>query len=155
MQKERTLIIIKPDGLQRNLLGEIIGRFDLKGLKIIGMKMMSLHDEILEEHYCHHKDKPFFEDLKNFMKSSPIVVMVLEGGKGAVEGVRLIVGATKGISADAGTIRGDLAFTNKNLLHASDTPENAEKEIYRFFNEDELFEYTKLDEAMIYENNSE
>lgn len=149
---ERTLIIIKPDALQRNLIGEIIARFEKKGLKIVGMKMMNLHDELLDAHYAHHKDKAFFDDLKMFMKSSPVVVMVLEGGKGSVEGVRLIVGATKGVDADAGTIRGDLAMTNQNLIHASDTPENAELEIYRFFNEDELFEYKKLDEMMVYES---
>jgi nucleoside-diphosphate kinase len=151
MKTERTLIIIKPDALQRNLIGEIIRRFEQKGLKIVGMKMLNLHDALLEDHYFHHKDKAFFSDLKTFMKSSPVVAIVLEGSEGAVEGVRLIVGATKGIDADAGTIRGDMAMSNQNLVHASDSPENAEKEIYRFFNEDELFAYTKLDERMVYE----
>lgn len=147
---ERTLIIIKPDALQRNLVGEIIGRFERKGLKAIGCKMMSLDDAILTEHYMHHKDKPFFDDLKGYMRHSPVIAMVLEG-PGAMQAVRLIAGATKGIEADAGTIRGDLAMTNRNLIHASDSKEAAEDEIYRFFNEDELFEYKKLDESMIYE----
>ena len=133
MKTERTLIIIKPDALQRNLMGEIIRRFEQKGLKIVGIKMLNLHDELLEDHYHHHKDKAFFIDLKMFMKSSPVVAIVLEGRAGAVEGVRLIVGATKGVDADAGTIRGDMAMSNQNLVHASDSPENAEKEIYRFY----------------------
>jgi len=147
---ERTLIIMKPDALQRNLVGEIVGRFEKKGLKIIGMKMMQLDDLKLEEHYAHHKDKPFFEDIKKYMKSFPVLLMVLEGVQ-VVEAVRIIVGSTKGIEADAGTIRGDLAMSNKNLVHASDSPENAEVEIYRFFNEDELFNYKKLDADMIFD----
>src|SRR3990167_6145571 len=103
---ERTLVIIKPDALQRNLIGEIVSRFERKGLKIIGCKMMRLDDAILTEHYAHHKSKPFFGGLKEFMKHSPVVVLALQG-TGAVEGVRLIAGETKGIKADAGTIRGD------------------------------------------------
>lgn len=150
LNMERTLILIKPDALNRDLMGEIITRFERKGLKIVGLKMMNLTDEILEKHYAHHKDKEFFEDLKEFMKSAPIVAMVLEG-QDCIQAVRLITGVTKGAEADAGTIRGDLAMTNQNLLHASDSKEKAEEEIYRFFNEDELFEYKKLDEGMIYE----
>jgi len=148
---ERTLIIIKPDALQRNLIGEIIGRFERKGLKIIGCKMTSLNDALLNEHYAHHKDKPFFKNIKEYMKQSPVVIMVLEG-EGAVASVRLITGATHGAEADAGTIRGDLAMSNQNLVHASDTVENAKKEIERFFNKNELFKYQRIDEPMIYEN---
>src|SRR3989338_8845992 len=148
---ERTLIIIKPDALNRNLVGEIIGRFERKGLKIVGMKMFTLNDAVLTEHYLHHKDKPFFDGLKTYMKQSPIIVAVLEG-EGAIAGVRLIAGATKGVEADAGTIRGDLAMSNQNLIHASDSQETAEEEIYRFFNQDELFSYRKIDEAMVYES---
>lgn len=147
---ERTLILIKPDALQRNLVGEIVSRFERKGLKMIGCKMMSLDDAVLTEHYLHHKDKPFFDDLKNYMRHSPVIAMVWQGD-GAVQAVRLIAGATRGVEADAGTIRGDLAMTNRNLLHASDSKETAEDEIYRFFNEEELFEYKKLDECMVYE----
>jgi len=147
---EKTLIIIKPDALQRNLIGEIISRFERKGLKIIGLKMMSLDDALLTEHYAHHKDKPFFDGFKKYMKHSPVVVMVLQGEQ-AVEAVRLITGATRGVEADAGTIRGDLAMSNRNLVHASDSATSAEQEIYRFFNEEELFNYKKLDECMVYE----
>lgn len=147
---ERTLIIIKPDALQRNLLGEIIKRFERKGLKIIGLKMVNMDDVLLDKHYAHHKNKPFFDNLKKFMKSSPTVMIVLEG-LGAVSAVRLITGATKGREADAGTIRGDLAMSGQcNIVHASDSHENAEKEIYRFFNNDELFSYEKTDFGFVY-----
>jgi nucleoside-diphosphate kinase len=148
--KECTLILIKPDALQRNLMGEIIRRFEMKGLKIVGMKMVQLGDVLLDEHYAHHKDKPFFAGLKNFMKSSPIVAMVLEGVE-AISAVRLLVGPTKGSAADAGSIRGDLSMsTQANLVHASDSPENAEREIKRFFKDDEIFEYQKIDFDYIY-----
>lgn len=146
---ERTLILCKPDCLQRNLLGEVIGRFERKGLKIVGLKMMQLSDVLLDDHYRHHQDKPFFQGLKDFMKSSPVVAIVLEG-RAAVAAVRLIVGATRGAEADAGTIRGDLAMTTQNIVHASDSPENAEVEVARFFSPEELFEYRKLDSDIIY-----
>lgn len=147
---ERTLIIIKPDAMQRNLIGEIVSRFERKGLKIIGCKMIALNDAILAEHYAHHKDKHFFNNLKEYMKQSPVMVMVLEG-TGAIEAVRLIAGATRGVEADAGTIRGDLAMSNQNLVHAADSSETAKREIHRFFNDNELFSYRKIDECMIYE----
>lgn len=144
------MIIIKPDALQRNLLGEIINRFERKGLKIIGMKMMTVDDLKIKEHYSHHKDKPFFESLKKYMQSSPVVVMVL-AGKNAVSTTRLIVGSTKGYEADAGSIRGDFSMSGQcNIVHASESPEITEAEIYRFFNEDELFEYKKIDFEFIY-----
>ncbi|MBU2235669.1 nucleoside-diphosphate kinase, partial [Patescibacteria group bacterium] len=108
--KQRTLVIIKPDTLQRNLLGEVISRFERKGLKILGLKMISIDDALIAEHYEHHKAKPFFNDLKRFMQSAPVVVMVLQG-YGAVEAVRLIVGPTSGREADAGSIRGDLSMS--------------------------------------------
>ncbi|PIS42286.1 MAG: nucleoside-diphosphate kinase [Candidatus Kerfeldbacteria bacterium CG08_land_8_20_14_0_20_40_16] len=149
--KERTLIIIKPDALQRNLLGEVITRFERKGLKIIGLKMFSIDDTLIAEHYDHHKDKPFFEDLKKFMQSSPVAVMVLEGHS-AINAVRLIVGPTTGREADAGSIRGDFSMSKgHNIVHASDSKETAEKEIYRFFNEDEIFNYQKLDFPAVYD----
>ncbi len=147
---EETLVIIKPEGLQRNLLGEIISRFERKGLKIIGLKMVHLGDVILNDHYFHHKDKPFFDSLKEYMKSSPVIVMVLSGLK-AVSAVRLIVGPTKSYEADAGTIRGDLSLsTQTNIVHASDSVENAQIEIKRFFGEEELFEYRKIDMEYVY-----
>ena len=148
---ERSLILIKPDALQRGLAGEIIKRFETKGLKIIGLKMIELNDILLDEHYKHHKDKPFFKNLKNFMKSSPVIVMALEG-PGIVEAIRLIVGSTKGAEADAGTIRGDLAMTNQNLVHASDSADTAKEEIKRFFDEDELFQYSKADYRLVFED---
>ena len=143
---ERTLILIKPDALQRNLMGEIISRFERKGLKIVGMKMITLDDAVLDEHYAHHKDKSFFSDLKNFMKSSPVVAFVLEGPN-VIRAVRIIVGATQPAEADAGSIRGDLSISasGANLVHASDSAETAEEEIKRFFNQDELFSYAKID----------
>ncbi|MBU1167159.1 nucleoside-diphosphate kinase [Patescibacteria group bacterium] len=147
---ERTLIICKPDALQRNLMGEIITRFERKGLKIVGLKMIQLSDVMLEEHYEHHKDKPFFDGLKRYMKQSPVLGMVLEGDE-CINAVRLITGATKGAEADAGTIRGDMAMaTPGNLIHASDSLENAKMEIERFFKEDELFDYKKIDETFLY-----
>jgi nucleoside-diphosphate kinase len=148
---ERTLIILKPDALQRNLLGEVIRRFELKGLKIVGLKMLKLSDVMLDEHYAHHKEKPFFGDLKKFMMSSPVVTIALEGAD-CVNAVRIIVGKTRGNEADAGSIRGDMSMGNMNLVHASDSVENAEKEIYRFFNTDELFDYGKVDFDFIYGN---
>ncbi len=146
---ERTLVIMKPDALQRNLVGEIVRRFELKGLKIIGMKMMALSDLHLDEHYAHHKDKPFFGELKRFMMSAPVVVMALEGAA-CVDAVRIIVGKTRGNEADAGSIRGDMSMGTMNLVHASDSPENAEAEIARFFREGELFRYEKVDYEFIY-----
>lgn len=148
--KERTLIIIKPDALQRNLMGEIIGRFERKGLKIVGMKMMRFSDILLNKHYQHHKDKSFFSGLKNFMKSAPVVVMVLEGLE-AISVIRLIVGSTSGWQADAGSIRGDLCIsTQANIIHASDSLKTARQEIKRFFRPSELFNYQKTDFGFIY-----
>jgi nucleoside-diphosphate kinase len=104
--EERSLIIIKPDAIQRSLLGQIIHRFERKGLKIIGVKMVEIQDLEVEEHYAHHKDKPFFDSLKEYMQSSPVVMMVISGIN-AIGATRLIVGPTKGYEADAGSIRGD------------------------------------------------
>ncbi len=146
---ERSLILLKPDAVQRNLLGEILHRFERKGLKVIGLKMLRLDDALLDEHYAHHKDKDFFLDLKRFMKSAPVAAIVLEG-MNAITSIRLIVGPTKGHEADAGTIRGDFSLSGSaNLVHASDSPETAEQEIRRFFGPDELFEYDKVDSGYI------
>jgi nucleoside-diphosphate kinase len=150
MKIERTLILIKPDAIQRSLLGEIISRFERKGLKIIGLKMMKLEEEILVDHYSHHKDKPFFRKLIEFMKSGPIVAMVLEGVE-AIETVRNLVGSTNGRKADPGTIRGDFSMSQSfNIIHASDSKEIAEIEIRRFFKPDEIFDYQKIDFPVIY-----
>lgn len=149
-KNERVLVIIKPDAIQRNLVGEIIGRFEKKGLKIDGLKMLTLEDVLLEDHYKHIKDKPFFAGIKTFMKSSPVVVMALSG-IGAVDAVRIIVGPTKAYEAPGGTIRGDLAMSiQSNVVHASDSVQNGLDEVARFFAEEELFSYQKIDQQMIY-----
>lgn len=147
---ERTLIIAKPDALQRSLVGEIIKRLEQKGLKMIGIKMMTLDDALLSDHYAHLTDKPFYADLENFMKSSPVVVMAWEGFE-CVNSVRIIVGATNPREADAGTIRGDFSIgTGRNLVHASDSAENGSKEVSRFFEKHQLFGYEKNNYGDIY-----
>lgn len=147
---QQAVILVKPDGLQRGLVGEIIGRFERKGLKIVGLKMMVLTDEIINQWYAHHKEKPFFPVLRGFMESAPIVAMLVEGVE-CIEAVRIITGITKSRLADAGTIRGDLAMSQQqNLIHASDSPENAAKERDLIFTEDELFAYDKDIEVHIY-----
>lgn len=150
MQHEQSLIIIKPDAIQRNLVGEIIGRFERKGLRIIGMKMMHLNDALLTEHYAHIADKPFFPKIQKFMKSAPVVVMGLSG-VGAVAAIRTIVGPTKAFEAAAGTVRGDLAISmQSNVVHASDSVENGQAEIARFFKPEEILDYKKLGEEVVY-----
>lgn len=147
---EKSLIIIKPDAVQRNIIGEIISRFERKGLKIIGMKMVSISDAVLDEHYSHIKDKPFFPGIRDFMKSSPVIVMALEGIN-AISSLRIIVGPTKAWEASAGTIRGDFSLsTQSNIVHASDSIENGEIEVARFFDLSELFSYDKIDVDFIY-----
>lgn len=148
---QRTLILLKPDALQRDLVGEIIHRFERKGLKIIAMKMIQLRDAVLDTHYAHIADKPFYTDVKQFMMSSPVIAMVLEGVE-AVSAVRLILGPTKAYEADAGSIRGDLAIAvASNLVHASDSVDNATAEIERFFDTSEIFQYTKITDQFFYE----
>lgn len=144
-KEEKTLIILKPDAIHRGLAGEIMTRFERKGLKIIGMKMIQLEDALLEAHYANIIDKPFFASTRDFMKSSPVVVMAISG-IGAVSATRLIVGPTKGYEAAAGSIRGDFSLsTQSNIVHASDSVENGTVEVERFFKQDELFEYTRND----------
>ena len=150
-KKEKSLILVKPDGLQRGLVGEIISRFERKGLKLVGIKMLRVEDTTLVEHYAHLSDKPFFEDIKKFMKSSPIVALALEGGEGSVAAIRTLVGPTKGQEAPAGTIRGDYGLSgSNNIVHASDSVENGSIEVKRFFNSDELFEYDKTESLHVY-----
>lgn len=149
-KEERSLIIIKPDAIQRNLVGEIIGRFERKGLKIIGMKMLHLKDALIEDHYSHIKDKPFFPAIKRFMTSAPVIIMAVAGLK-AVDSIRLIVGVTKGYEADAGTIRGDMSLSmQSNVVHASDSVESANAEVKRFFTEDEIVDYEKVDTKFVF-----
>jgi nucleoside-diphosphate kinase len=147
---EQSLIIIKPDAIQRNLAGEIISRFERKGLKIVGIKMLRAEDTLLEAHYSHIADKPFFGGIKKFMQHSPVIAMAIEG-IGAVNAIRIIVGPTKGYEADAGSIRGDLTMSiQSNVVHASDSVENGKEEVARFFKPEEIFSYSKLDEIMVF-----
>jgi len=147
---EKTLVIIKPDALQRGLLGDIINRFEKKGLKLVGLKMMRLDEAILREHYSHHVEKDFFPGLSKFMQSSPVAIICLEGLE-VVDAVRLITGITKSREAEAGSIRGDYAMSvSCNVIHASDSVENAIDEVQRFFNQDEIFEYFKSEYEFIY-----
>lgn len=148
--KEKTLVLIKPDTIQRGLVGEVTSRFEKKGLKIVGMKMMRLDDAILREHYSHIADKGFFPGVNNFMQSSPVIAICLEGLE-VVNAVRILTGITKAREAEAGSIRGDYAMSVAcNVIHASDTVENAQEEVKRFFNEDELFDYMKSEYEFVY-----
>ena len=148
--EERSLIILKPDCVMRGLLGQIIERFEKKGLKIIGLKMEKIEDLLIEEHYAHLKDKPFFAGIKRFMKSSPVVLMVVAGFK-SVEAVRILVGPTKSFIAPAGSIRGDFSMsTQTNIVHASDSLESAALEVKRFFKDSELFDYSRADYEFTY-----
>jgi nucleoside-diphosphate kinase len=148
---ERTLIIAKPDAVQRGLIGEMISRLERKGLKLIGMKMVRLDEASLRGHYAEHIEKPFYAGLEEFMKSSPVVLMAWEGYE-CVGSVRILVGSTNPRQAAAGTIRGDFSIgTGRNLVHASDGRESGLAEVARFFSEDELFTYDKSEYMHLYE----
>lgn len=139
---EKTLVLLKPCTLQRGLVGEVISRFEKRGLRLAGMKMMQLTDEILNEHYAHLREKPFFQILKDSMMSTPVIACCLEGID-AVNTVRAMSGATNGRNAVPGTIRGDYCMSNQqNIVHTSDSLENAAIELARFFKPEELFDYT-------------
>ena len=138
---DKTLVILKPSAVQRGLIGEIIRRFERKGLILAGLKMIRLSDEILSEHYAHLKDKPFFQQVKDSMRVCPVIVCCWRG-KDAVQVVRLLTGVTNSREALPGTIRGDFSMSmRENILHASDSPETAAVELQRFFNDNELFDY--------------
>ena len=146
---EKTLIIVKPDGVQRGLVGEVVKRLETKGLKIVGLKMMHLSEKELRSHYKDNVEKPFYPGLEAFMSSNPVAVICAEG-RGAVSAVRLIAGVTVGREADAGTIRGDLAMGFANVVHCSDSVENAQHEVTVFFDENEIFDYNKTDYLHLY-----
>jgi nucleoside-diphosphate kinase len=130
---ERTLILVKPDAFARNLTGEIIARFERKGLALAELKLMTMTRELAEQHYAEHQGKPFFEELVSFITSGPLVAMVLEGEK-AIEAARQVIGATNPLQATTGSIRGDYAIeVGQNMVHGSDAPESAEREIGLFF----------------------
>lgn len=147
---ERTLIIIKPGAIQRDLSGEIIRRFERKGLQLCGLKMMQLDNRILTEHYAHLADKSFFPLIVNSMMRTPVIVSCWKGYN-AVEVVRLMAGSTNGRKAELGTIRGDFSVSiQENIVHASDTVENAEIEIARFFGKNEVYDFEKNSVTMLY-----
>lgn len=147
---ERSVVLVKPDGVQRGLVGEVIRRFEEKGLKIVALKMIALSDTLLDEWYAHHKDKPFFGGLKNYMKSYPVIAILLEG-KDVVATVRKMIGITKARDAEPGTVRGDLAMSQQyNLVHASENIEIAKKELGLIFSKEEIFEWDKKDLQNVY-----
>ncbi|HOO18751.1 MAG TPA: nucleoside-diphosphate kinase [Paludibacteraceae bacterium] len=149
---EKTLVIIKPGAIQRELIGEVITRLERKGLHLCGIKMMQLTDDIVSEHYAHLADLPFFDRIKNSMMVTPIIVCCWEGVE-AVKVVRAIVGVTNGRDAQAGTIRGDFSMSiQENIIHASDSVETAKIEIARFFKEDEIFDFKQNNLPFIYAN---
>ena len=140
---ERTLIIVKPDGVQRGLVGEIIGRLERRGLKIVAMQMQQISAETAQRHYAEHEGKPFFDGLVSYITSSPVVVMVLEGPQ-AVTAARATIGSTKPVEAGPGTIRGDLGMmVGRNLIHGSDSVESAAREVEIFFGKDAGFAYRR------------
>lgn len=150
LHMEKTLVILKPSAVQRNLIGEITTRFERKGLRLAAIKMMQLDEKILNEHYAHLKDKPFFQKVKDSMKSSPVIVQCWEGVD-AAKVVRNIIGKTNGREASAGTIRGDFSVSSQeNVVHASDSPESAAVELKRFFSDNEIFEYNPLTISRLY-----
>jgi nucleoside-diphosphate kinase len=148
---ERTLIILKPDAVQRGLCGQIIDRFEKKGLQIIGVKFMRIPQSLAETHYAPHKGKPFYEPLVRFMTSSPVLVISL-AGKDAIAIARKMMGATFGSKAEPGTIRGDFGVSNSfNLIHGSDSPESAARELDLFFKLGELLEWKAANESWVYD----
>lgn len=147
---ERTLVLLKPSVVKRMLMGEIISRFERKGLRIIGMKMLYMTDELLEEHYSHLKDKPFFPLLKKSMQATPVVAMCIEGVE-VVRVVRAMAGVTNGRNATIGTIRGDYSMSNQqNIVHASDGVTVAKEELERFFRPEEIFDFGDLNFSSLY-----
>jgi nucleoside-diphosphate kinase len=148
---EQTLIIVKPDGVQRGLTGEIIQRFEQRGLRIVGLKLLKVERALAEEHYAIHKGKPFYEGLVDYIISSPVVVLALEGSN-AVAAARATIGATKSYEAAPGSIRGDFALeVGRNLVHGSDSVENGQKEIALWFRPGELLGWKRDTDRWIFE----
>ena len=146
---QRTLIIVKPDGVQRGLVGEVLGRLERRGLKLVGLKLMAVDRSRAETHYAVHREKPFFADLIEFITAAPVVCAVVEGPE-AIAVVRALVGATKFTEAAPGSIRGDYALDlTMNLIHASDAPDTAQKEIDLFFQPAELLDYARESDRWI------
>lgn len=150
MNIQQSVVLVKPDGIQRGLVGEIVNRFERKGLKLVGLKLVRLSDDQLENWYIHHKDKPFFPKLRNYMQLTPVVAMLWEGVE-CIDAVRKLVGITKAREAEAGSIRGDLGMSQQmNLIHASDAVESAKKEKSIIFTDDEVYSYQKDIEIFVY-----
>ena len=148
---QKSFVMMKPDARARRLMGKILSRYEEKGLQITGVKLMQIDEELAKTHYGEHADKPFFDDLVKYITSSPSLAMVIKG-EDAISTIRKMVGATNPLEADLGTIRGDYAMdTGRNIIHASDSPESAEREINLFFDEDEICEYSIVDNVWIYE----
>jgi len=148
---DRTFVLLKPDAVQRGLVGEIVARFERRGLKLVALKMLRVARTLAETYYAEHKGKPFFEPLMSYVGSGPVVAMVLEGD-GAVAAVRKMMGKTNSAEAEAGTIRGDLALTiGRNVIHGSDSPASAKREIALFFRAEEIQSYSRIDEAWLRE----
>jgi len=151
MGMERTLIILKPDAVQRGIMGKIISRFEDKGLKVVGAKFMKISQELAATHYADHKERPFYAGLVSFMTSSPVLVVALEG-VGAIPICRSMMGATFGSKAAAGTIRGDFGVSNSfNLIHGSDSSDAAAKELGLFFNDSEVLSWSRANDGWVYD----
>jgi nucleoside-diphosphate kinase len=149
---ERTLILVKPDAVQRGLIGEIISRFENRGLQIVGLKLTNVNQALAEEHYKEHRGKPFFDSLVRYITCCPVVAMVVQG-PAAIDLARTAIGATNPVIAAPGSIRGDLALSiGRNLVHGSDSPLSAQREVALFFKDDELIEYSRTAEPWIVES---
>ncbi|MED1204876.1 nucleoside-diphosphate kinase [Heyndrickxia acidicola] len=147
---EKTFLMVKPDGVQRQLIGDIVSRFEKKGFQLVGAKLMQISTELAEKHYGEHKERPFFGELVSFITSGPVFAMVWQG-ENVIATARQMMGATNPKDSAPGTIRGEYAATvSKNIIHGSDSPESAEREIGLFFSQEELIEYTRLINEWIY-----
>ncbi len=143
MSNEKTLVLVKPDGVQRGLIGDVIGRLEKTGLKIVGLKLIKINDELAGKHYAEHKEKPFFEGLVKFITSSPVVALVLEGNN-AISVTRKTMGSTNPVDSPPGTIRGDFAIDlGRNIIHGSANETDAKREVDLFFDENELCQYSR------------
>ncbi len=152
--RERTLVLVKPEGIQRGLAGEIISRLESRGLRIVGLRMLRVDEALAKRHYAEHEGKPFYDGLIDYITSSPIIAAVLEGTR-AIEVVRKTMGATNPADAEPGTIRGDLSVElGRNLIHGSDGPDSAAREIALFFDESQLFDYARDVDRWIFEDAS-
>ena len=148
---QKSFVMMKPDAVQRRLMGKILSRFEDKGLQIVAVKLIQIDEDLAKTHYGEHAEKPFFPSLVEYITSSPALAMVIEGEE-AITTIRKLVGATNPLEADLGTIRGDYGMdTGRNIIHASDSPASAEREIGLFFSEDEICDYQIIDNNLIYE----